>query len=170
MDRQAESIEAERLMSRTRSKSGDCAKCGTWRQVLQRDHIVPRSIARKLGWSLEQTNATENLQFICANCHQDKSLAEIAAANCGRVASESTRAKLSAAQTGRRHSEATRLKMRKPHRSAPPRTAEHRARQGRSNRRRRVVQEFLSDRDVFNRRVADFVHGQGQGDAQWLEM
>jgi len=45
-------------------RSGDCVLCGTWRQSLHRDHIVPKF----KGGSDEPSN----WQFICANCHEDK--------------------------------------------------------------------------------------------------
>jgi HNH endonuclease len=111
---------------RLREKSGNCNKCGVYREVLQRDHIVPRHIARRLGWTTEQVNAPENIQRLCANCHQDKTLKEIVEANRGRVVTAETRQKLAVASTGRKHSDATRATMRKPHRSHK-RTPEHQA-------------------------------------------
>lgn len=53
-------------------RSGNCSKCGTWRQTLHRDHITPKWKARLLNWAKEIIDATENLQYICANCHEDK--------------------------------------------------------------------------------------------------
>lgn len=44
--------------------SGNCIKCGIYRASLHRDHIIPRS----LGGSDE----FDNIQLLCANCHQDK--------------------------------------------------------------------------------------------------
>lgn len=49
-------------------KSGNCVKCGTYRKALHRDHIVPKSIGG--------SNSDDNIQWLCANCHEDKSLAE----------------------------------------------------------------------------------------------
>jgi HNH endonuclease/NUMOD3 motif len=114
------------MSRRDREKNGNCAVCGIYREVLQRDHIVPRHMARKLGWTKEQTDAPENIQRLCANCHQDKTLAEVAAVNKGRVASTDTRRKLAAVNVGRKHTEATRLAMHKRHRSYR-RTPEHQA-------------------------------------------
>jgi hypothetical protein len=51
-----------------RSVAGNCALCGVYRATLHRDHIVPKF----LGGSDEATN----IQRICANCHEDKSLRE----------------------------------------------------------------------------------------------
>ena len=45
--------------------SGNCPKCGSWRQSLHRDHILPKY---KGG-----SDAEDNVQYICANCHEDKS-------------------------------------------------------------------------------------------------
>lgn len=44
--------------------SGNCAKCKVFRESLHRDHITPK-------WKGGLDDA-ENIQFICANCHQDK--------------------------------------------------------------------------------------------------
>jgi hypothetical protein len=48
--------------------SGNCIKCGVWRQALHRDHIVPK-------WQGGH-NGPSNRQLLCANCHEDKTLAE----------------------------------------------------------------------------------------------
>lgn len=48
--------------------SGDCPLCGTFRSRLQKDHITP-----KFKGGLD---TPENIQYICANCHQDKSAIE----------------------------------------------------------------------------------------------
>lgn len=47
-----------------RSKSGPCAFCGTQRRSLHRDHIVPK-------WK-GGNDDDSNIQFLCANCHEDK--------------------------------------------------------------------------------------------------
>lgn len=52
--------------------AGHCPKCGTYRQWLQRDHIVPRYLGG--------TNDPSNIQYLCANCHEDKSRVEASAA------------------------------------------------------------------------------------------
>ena len=44
--------------------SGNCQKCGTWRQSLHRDHKIPQFE----GGSDDESNC----QYICANCHEDK--------------------------------------------------------------------------------------------------
>ena len=167
-------------MSRRSSRAGFCVKCGTWRDQLQRDHIVPKHIARRLGWLKEQTDAPGNIQLLCANCHEDKTRVEVAAANAGRVVSAETRTKLSAVQLGLKHSEATRAKMRRPHRSPPPRTAEHRANIAASRRangktwtvasREKARASHLGVPYSFARRVRAFIKRQEQGDKLWLEM
>ena len=73
-------------------KSGNCAVCGMWRKVLCRDHIKPR---REGGG-----NELSNIQWLCANCHQDKSALEQSAAHKGRPKSPEQRAKMSAWQIG----------------------------------------------------------------------
>lgn len=49
--------------------SGNCAICGTYRETLHRDHIKPK-------WAGGNNNP-ENIQLICANCHEDKTIKEI---------------------------------------------------------------------------------------------
>ena len=46
-------------------KSGLCIKCGAFRQSLHRDHIKPRA--------LDGNDKPSNIQYLCANCHEDKS-------------------------------------------------------------------------------------------------
>jgi len=50
--------------SRDPSQSGNCLKCGTWRHWLHKDHVVPRFAGG--------ADTPDNWQFICANCHEDK--------------------------------------------------------------------------------------------------
>jgi hypothetical protein len=54
-------------------KSGNCEKCGTWRIRLQRDHIVPKCVKRARG---EDPDEVGNFQYLCANCHEDKTIAD----------------------------------------------------------------------------------------------
>lgn len=49
-------------------RAGPCQKCGTERPSLHRDHIQPL-------WA-GGSNEPFNIQYICANCHQDKTTAE----------------------------------------------------------------------------------------------
>lgn len=49
--------------------SGPCDKCGVWRTSLHRDHVIPKS---KGG-----SDDSENLQYLCANCHQDKTIEDV---------------------------------------------------------------------------------------------
>lgn len=50
------------------SKAGECVLCGQHRQSLHRDHVKPK-------W--EGGNDDEsNVQYVCANCHEDKSRSE----------------------------------------------------------------------------------------------
>ena len=73
---------------------GNCIKCGIWRDRLQRDHIVP---IYKGG-----ADDSSNIQLLCANCHEDKSLIDLK--GLGR---------------GRRHSPEQREKMRQANRARP---------------------------------------------------
>ncbi len=50
-------------------RSGACWMCGTYRERLQRDHIVPKFEGG--------SNEIDNIQYLCANCHQDKTLVDI---------------------------------------------------------------------------------------------
>ena len=49
--------------------SGNCTQCGMWRQRLQRDHILPQ-------WRGGGHEAS-NIQLLCANCHQDKTIDDL---------------------------------------------------------------------------------------------
>ena len=49
-------------------KEGNCELCGTYRKVLHRDHIKPRFLGG--------TDDASNIQYLCANCHEDKTLNE----------------------------------------------------------------------------------------------
>ena len=91
--------------------SGFCQECGRWRDTLHRDHIVPR-------WK-GGPDTPDNIQFVCANCHEDKTREDLVGlppnrGMLGRKHSDETRAKLSAARQGRqpmlgkRHSAETR--------------------------------------------------------------
>ena len=51
--------------------SGNCVTCGIHRDRLVRDHIVPRW-KFKIGIVLGNPNQKSNIQYICDNCHADK--------------------------------------------------------------------------------------------------
>lgn len=127
-------------MPSNKTISGNCVNCGSWRYSLHRDHIVPKF---KGG-----PDTAENIQLLCANCHEDKTRADflgvkrdsstwpnfamararmsLAARN--RVVSEETRAKLSLAAKGRKlsieHVEAIRRGV-----TGIPKTEEQKAKQ-----------------------------------------
>lgn len=50
------------------NRNGNCQSCGASRSRLQRDHIVPRFEGG--------TNSPDNIQLLCANCHEDKTIEE----------------------------------------------------------------------------------------------
>jgi len=79
-------------MRKRRDRSGNCKSCGIWRAVLHRDHVIPR---HRGG-----TDDPSNIQFLCANCHQDKTAIEMSAVHKGRAKSAEHRAKLGAWQRG----------------------------------------------------------------------
>ena len=101
-----DSVDHPKVRAR-RTKSGNCQLCQIWRYSLHRDHCLPLF----KGGSDDETN----IQYLCANCHEDKSREErrgycslspeiikrIADQNRGRPVSVETRAKISAAHTGR---------------------------------------------------------------------
>ena len=45
-------------------RGGPCGKCGVERRFLHRDHIMPRFRGG--------TDDPSNIQYLCANCHEDK--------------------------------------------------------------------------------------------------
>lgn len=93
------------MRSRKRpDKSGNCALCGIYRKVLVRDRKIPGREGGKY--------TPDNIQWICANCHQDKTALEQSAAHKGRPKSAEQRAKMSAWQIGMPKSEATKAKIR----------------------------------------------------------
>lgn len=56
-----------------------CEKCereGRVRQGRDVDHVVSKARACKLGWSKARTDHPDNLQFLCVDCHKEKTAAE----------------------------------------------------------------------------------------------
>src|SRR5712691_4661288 len=89
--------------SRQKSRSmKNCQKCGIERQSLHRDHIIPK-------WK-SGADAEANIQYICANCHEDKTREDLK----GFRHSNETKAKLSKRSKeywASGHSEETRVKL-----------------------------------------------------------
>jgi 5-methylcytosine-specific restriction endonuclease McrA len=79
--------------------SGHCPLCDTWRESLHEDHIVP-----KFKGGLDTPN---NKQYICANCHEDKTREDMT----GRKLSEITKEKLRQRMLGKKHSLETRARI-----------------------------------------------------------
>lgn len=76
-----------------KDRSGYCRLCGIWREILCCDHIVPK---HKGG-----TNEPANIQWICANCHQDKTIIELRERHLGKPKSEEHRKKISEGLRGK---------------------------------------------------------------------
>ena len=83
-----------------------CPQCGTDRRSLHRDHIIPK-------WR-GGSDTEENIQLICANCHEDKTWNEqrspewtvrLSAWLMGHQVSPETKAKISASHKGKKLSE-----------------------------------------------------------------
>lgn len=49
-------------------RSGNCGLCGTFRETLHKDHVIPK-------WA-GGVDDNSNWQYICANCHEDKTRRE----------------------------------------------------------------------------------------------
>jgi len=131
-------IEISKLQQQLTAKkgivSGNCARCGIYRWSLDRDHKTCKWKCKQLGWTVEQIEDYTNIQYLCQNCHHDKTHKEdligrklsaehvekIIQANTGRKYSEETRARMSAAQIGHTHSEESKLRMSQARRGRPP--------------------------------------------------
>ena len=101
--------------------SGNCKLCGIYREFLHRDHVIPKC---KGG-----PNTPDNIQLICANCHQDKTRVD----RLGYRAPDSVKEKLRIAakaswerRKGFKHTPETRAKM-SAAAKGKPKSAEHRA-------------------------------------------
>jgi hypothetical protein len=57
-------------------KSGNCPLCGTYREFLVREHIVPQWKFRE-GIVSGNANHESNIQYICDNCHADKTRIDV---------------------------------------------------------------------------------------------
>ncbi len=101
-------------------RGGWCGLCWTLRRSLHRDHIVPRS----KGGGEEDSN----IQYICANCHEDKTREDLKGrkyspetiermrnAQLGKNRSPQHRERLIAAARRRRHSDETKAKISAAH-------------------------------------------------------
>lgn len=103
-------------MRSARRPCGFCPECGAWRDSLHRDHILPR-------WK-GGDDSPENIQWICANCHEDKTrldlmgrrnsaeaIASMRAKNTGQKRTAEAREKMSEAALGRELTPDTRAKI-----------------------------------------------------------
>lgn len=116
-------------MAKRKPQSGHCLKCGCWRKHLHKDHIIPR-------WR-KGPDTPDNWQYLCSNCHEDKTYEERAsvdyramqsAAMKARMTPEA-RAKLSAAvrksNASRQWTPEMRARTGRPGIKRKPFTAEH---------------------------------------------
>lgn len=101
-----------------------CAACGVLFPHLERDHILPRS---KGG-----TNAPENIQLLCPNCHRLKTKEDLK----GRKVSEEARARMSANNKGRKY---------------PPRSPEYKAKLSSALKGRRFSLEHRANLSAFQK-------------------
>lgn len=116
-----------------RNRGGFCKFCGAWRKSLHRDHIIPKW---KGGRDTE-----ENIQLICANCHEDKTREE----RKGWKPSAETRAKMSASARAKGPpTETARANLRIAARNRAPRTAEHCAAIGAAHRGKKRSAEAIA--------------------------
>ncbi len=83
-----------KYLGRKQSKSGHCEKCGAYRERLCRDHIKPR-------WKGIDEDEN-NIQCLCANCHEDKTRIDISEALRGRKFSEEHSRKIGDANRGKK--------------------------------------------------------------------
>jgi 5-methylcytosine-specific restriction endonuclease McrA len=83
--------------------SGNCVMCGTYRQSLQKDHIIPKC---KGG-----TNDPSNIKLLCANCHEDKTKIDVKGIVDNSNPSQETRDKLSANAKRQWSTEEARIKV-----------------------------------------------------------
>jgi hypothetical protein len=86
-------------MANWKREPGNCQKCGMQRPYLQRDRIVPGF----LGGIYEPSN----IQYLCANCHEDKTRAELSGIKRSKEAKE----KMRSAALGRHHTEEAKKKI-----------------------------------------------------------
>lgn len=99
--------------------SGNCAKCGIWRPILHRDHIVPKGLGGP--------DTDENTQLLCAICDEDKTRDDLRAI-ARAVPPEVMAAKLAKMRAARKPmSEQTRRRM-SAYFSGKPLSPEHVAR------------------------------------------
>ena len=85
-------------MPRTEKRSGNCQRCGTPRRSLHRDHILPR-------WK-GGGDEPANIQWLCANCHEDKTrddLKGIPGPNRGKTFTPESRQCMSVAASTSQH-------------------------------------------------------------------
>jgi len=73
-------IQRERILLRDEGLCQPCLKGEPERVTVAQavDHIVSKAEAKSLGWPRERTEADDNLQAICNDCHTAKTATEAA--------------------------------------------------------------------------------------------
>lgn len=65
-----------RIKERDQGLCQSCSRAGRIRPGSHCDHRIAKSIARLLGWSTEQVESDENLEWKCVDCHNEKTRLE----------------------------------------------------------------------------------------------
>lgn len=66
----------ERIRERDEGLCQPCLKAGRTTIGMQCDHITSKAQARTMGWTTQQIEADSNLQWICTDCHLEKTARE----------------------------------------------------------------------------------------------
>lgn len=66
----------KQVIARARGMCEKCAREGRVAAGRDVDHVVSKDSAKKLGWSQARTDHPNNLQYLCAPCHKEKTASE----------------------------------------------------------------------------------------------
>ena len=123
-------------IKRLKSPSGNCIKCGIWREFLQQDHIIPLAQGGN--------DTRDNIQLLCANCHEDKTRAE---KSWGRKHTDEEKQ----AMKLRYASPATRMKMSETRKQMPTRFEQsERMNEARRKKREDKINEMYDKISLFD--------------------
>ena len=99
--------------------SGNCPKCGVYREFLAVDHIVPRWKFRA-GIVFGDPECNSNIQYICDNCHADKTRIEMETENPSKRPESREKIKEGIKRTGWKPTEEWRAKQSLSHKGLKP--------------------------------------------------